>query len=355
MEDIFHGGKPMKVAVLMALNLVLQPAAAANGFSCEASPKQHAVRLSGEIAGQHAFAHRVGENWWFKLEPAQYGWDLRLRDKDGMDLSQITPPFHLTPNPREIYGWHFRNKTNTATNTGEVNAPQKERLFYFSPSLSGSGGLRPPQHQTVAAHTPAGPETGRGWLQIQDMGLADLDKGRNARMNYLKFRVCLSWPKTAEESLGASDLEDPTYREEELEVIFGCGLDASLYEPSAWILPRMLSGDLDGDDSHDHATPIVRKSDGKRGISICRARTWNTVIGYAPGSDIPLKTEGGEPQSETYFSLAGYLNRTETWEMQNAENTRDRIILRRVEKAELALQWDGKKFTHELLWVHVEP
>jgi len=36
-------------------------------------------------------------------------------------------------------------------------------------------------------------------------------------------------------------------------------------------------------------------------------------------------------------------------------NGKDRIILGRMEKAEVAISWDGKRFVHELLWVRVEP
>lgn len=318
--------------------------------SCEASPKRHAGELHGFITGKRQFTRVVDNKWVFTLEPAPFGWDIRLRDKDKMDLSQVTPPFRGAPNPREIYGWHFRNAANTAKNTGDVNAPQHLRLFQFSPSLSETGGFRP----SDGAVEPD-PNEGRGWLRILDMGLADLEPGERARMNYLIFHACLTWPKTEVEMIEEGNAKSPVYLDEEWESIFGCGLDAEKYELSAWVLPRMKDGDLDADDALDRVAPIIRKSDGRKGIVICRAGSWLSVIGYGEEAKTPLKTKDGEPRTEIYFSLAQYLDRTEVWSLRKNDNGRDDIILGRTEKAEVAITWNGKKFTHELLWVFVEP
>lgn len=148
---------------------------AAQAQSCEPTVLRHARQIQGEIAGKHIFTAPVADEWVFSLEPARYGWDVRLRDARHMDLTQITPPFRMMPNPREIYGWHFRNAANTGSNTGGVNAPQHLRLFEFSPELTGTGGFRPPQN--VPETTAPDPNHGRGALRIVDMGLADLEPG----------------------------------------------------------------------------------------------------------------------------------------------------------------------------------
>jgi len=333
--------------ILLGMGLVY----AAPAQTCEPTPLRHAREIQGEIAGKNSFTARVDDAWIFSLEPADYGWDVRLRDAQQMDLTQITPPFRMAPNPREIYGWHFRNAANTRGNTGDVNAPQQLRLFEFSRALSGTGGFRPPRD----APEPEDPNHGRGALTMLDMGLADLEPGQKARMNYLKFHVCLTWPKTPEETIAAQNAQSPVFLDEERESMYGCGLDPKKYELSAWILPRWTGGDLDGDDAIDEIAPIIRKLDGRKGIAICRAGTWLSVVGYGEVAQTPLQTREGEPRTETYFSLAQYLQRVEYWKMDKDDEGSDRLILGRLEKAELAIFWNGQAFVHELLWVFVEP
>jgi hypothetical protein len=153
------------------------------------------------------FREPFGRDWTFALVPAAHGWDIRVFDRAGMDLSQLTPPWRGAPNPREIHGWHFRNAANTGPNTGDVNAPQERRAFLISPAVSGTGGFKP-SADAPPADTP-GPDTptnrgltdssvphdeGRGVLTILDYDLADLSPGQKARMTRLKFAVCLNWP-----------------------------------------------------------------------------------------------------------------------------------------------------------------
>ncbi len=334
---------------LLLMLLASGSATAASTATCEATPKRHAKQIHGAVAGERRFSQTVGGKWQFVLEPAPFGWNIRLRDKDGMDLSQITQPFRMVPNPRQIYGWHFRNAANTGKNSGDVNAPQRLRLFQFSPSLTGTGGFRPPRA------TP-GPEqldsnNGRGALTILDMGLADLEPGNKARINYLKFQLCLTWPKTEEEIIEQRNAKSPLFLDEERERMFGCGLDPNKYQLSAWLLPRWHSGDLDNDGTIDEIAPILRKSDQRKGIAICRAGSGLSLIGYDQQAQIPLQTQQGEPVNERYFSLAQYLDRSEYWNIDSGKKGKDRLILGRFEKAEVAIFWDGQQFVHQLLWV----
>lgn len=137
--------------------------------------------------------------------------------------------------------------------------------------------------------------------------------------------------------------------------MYGCGLDPKKYELYAWVLPRWISGDMDGDDAIDEIAPIRRKSDGGKGIAICRAGTWVSVMGYGPTAKQPLRTKDGEPRDETYYSFAEYLDHMEYWSMEYDGVGNDRLILGRTERAELAVFWNGRAFAHELLWVFVEP
>ncbi len=237
--------------------------------------------LSREVAGNRDFNEYLeGPEWTFQLKRAAFGWEIRLLDKEQLDLTQMTPPLRGAPNPREVYGWHFRNADNTGPNKGDVNAPQGLRLFGFDPALSGTGGYRPNEAGGVDPEN----QPGRGALTIEDMGLADLEPGQKARMNYLKFNVCMSWPKTdkekqkeAAETAKMTELRKVT--PELMEMMGGCGLDYAAYQITPFLTPVELGGDFDADDAHDQAVPIVRKADGKRGLFLCRALTYGNVVG----------------------------------------------------------------------------
>lgn len=112
-----------------------------------------------------------------------------------------------------------------------------------------------------------------------DYGLSDLEPGRTARMTYLKFEACLSWPKSEEEILEEQLAASPLFPPEELEIFGACGLDLAAYELKAAFVPRGLAGDLDGDGSFDHVAQVRRRSDGKCGLVICRAGTWLHLLG----------------------------------------------------------------------------
>jgi len=345
----------MRVFLSLAIGVLLSAGSfsAAVAQPCESSPKRNARFLAGEISGNSTFSQSITDDWIIKLLPAAYGWDLRLGDKNGLDLSQITPPFRTAPNTRELYGWHFRNSTNTGTNIGDVNAPQQSRVFFFPPALTGTGGFNPSSPGTASGSTPD--ETaGRGLLRILDIGLSDLSEGEKARMSYLKFSVCLSWPKTVEEIHAEKVTSNPSYDDADRQLIYGCGLDYKKFALSAWLLPRLLEGDVDGDGALDQFAPIIRKRDGRRGLAICRAGTWVSLYGYGADAQKPMKTKSGEPRSKTYVNLETYLSQTESWGIRRNKD-RDEIILKRIEKAEVAVRWQRGQFIHELLWINVEP
>lgn len=267
---------------IVGLFLVLSPAMAV-AQPCEPTAERSATMLSGrEVAGNRDYTEVLeGPEWTFQLKRAAHGWDIRLLDESGLDLTQMTPPRN-GPNPRELYGWHFRNAANTGANTGDVNAPQRLRLFGFDPALTGTGGYRPNQAGGVDPQD----QPGRGALTIEDMGLADLEPGQQARMNYLKFNVCMTWPKTdkekqkeAAEVAAMTELRKIT--PELIEFMGSCGLDYELYQITPFLTPVELGGDFDGDDSHDQAVPIIRKADGKRGLFMCRALTYGKVLGMS--------------------------------------------------------------------------
>lgn len=242
--------------------LALAPTALAAAPDCKPSETRQVAHLSGEVGGRHANRQDFGPGWSFALLPAAQGYNLRIFDVEGRDLSAMTPPLRGSPNPREISGWHFRNADNSGPNRGEVNAPQELRLFVFDPDPA------------------VGPEEakGRGWIFLRDFGLADLEPGETARMVYLDYEACLSWPGHPEPAAVAPTVSD------DLREIFGaCGLGPD-YRLVERLDPVNLGGDVDGDGSLDQAALVQRLADGQHGLAVCRAGTWLDLVGF----DAPL-------------------------------------------------------------------
>lgn len=92
------------------------------------------------VAGERGFYQALQNGWIFALVRAENGWSLRLHDgepvADAVDLTSLTPPLRGAPNPRDVFGWHFRNAANTGPNEGDVNALQELRAFVISPALA---------------------------------------------------------------------------------------------------------------------------------------------------------------------------------------------------------------------------
>lgn len=161
------------------------------------APRIHTT-LKGEVSGGKAFERAFGNEFLFRLQPFPHGWLVVVIDKRGTeDISRLTPPFHFVPNPREIEGWHFRNVDNSGPNTpGEknVNAPGTVREFIFSPEVGRTIG----EPEAKRNPTPDEIETVRRWghgeLRILDYRLRDLEPGKRASFEWMRFEVDLSWP-----------------------------------------------------------------------------------------------------------------------------------------------------------------
>lgn len=344
--------------------------AAAAAQTCDATPEKHAVRILGAgpdgmlstqsfpfVAGEQSFFQQLENGWVFALMRAENGWSIRLYESepigDAVDLTSMTPPLRGAPNPRDVLGWHFRNAANTGPNEGDVNAPQELRAFVISPSLAGTGGYRPPS-PSVAAPTP-GPDDGIGWLKVLDYGLAGLEPGERARMNYLQFDACLSWPRAEEERDRLLDLASLAFTAEDKETFGACGLDLQTIELNASHTPRTLGGDLDSDGAIDAVAQVRRGVDGKRGIALCRASTWLDLIGL---------------DGETIGDLEpSYIDRMEAWQWlaSGGEKPRhltgydlpeadgDILVLERIEKEAMFVFWRDGALRAKRAYHHVEP
>lgn len=321
--------------------------------NCEPTPERHAVRILGTnpagaltdrelpyVAGDRSFFRRLDNGWVFALLRAENGWSIRLYENNNtdqaLDLTALTPPLGGVPNPRDIFGWHFRNADNTGPNQGDVNAPQALRAFVITPSME------------------AGPDNGIGWLQILDFGLAGLEPGTRARMNYLEFDACLTWPRSEAERDRLLDLASLHFTPEDREIFEACGLDLAAYALDARYLPRTREGDIDGDGAGDEVAQIRQVADDKRGLALCRAGTWLHLIGF----DQAL----GDMQP-------GYLDQVEEWQWITPDGTPPRyltgmelpqgdgglLVLERVEKEVVILFWRDGALRAERLYHLVEP
>jgi hypothetical protein len=87
------------------------------------------------------------------------------------------------PNATSIEGWHFRNEDNTGPNTGELNFPQHEREFIFSPEAPQLIGK-----EIVGEDTERIRAFGRGILSIERLKLSPAIRGGTANILEMDFR-----------------------------------------------------------------------------------------------------------------------------------------------------------------------
>lgn len=339
-----------------------------NGADPESVPSDWFTRLTrpvpaadpepAEIYGLHTYKRVLDNGWILMLLPQRFGWSLRIYDTDpgngGVDLTSITPPFSGSlPNTRDIFGWHFRNRANTAANTGDLNAPQSLRPFAFSAALIGTGGFKPGTNADEPRFS-SGQGEGRGWLRILDFGLADLAKGQQARMNYLKFDGCITWPKSTQVVKEERFLTTGEYAAPEIEKIGRCGLDLDAYQLSARILPRSVSGDLDGDRALDELVQVTQRSGHAHDLVLCRAGTW---IDHLRDIDDNVDYQHTLSALESWrvvpgdFAKPGARGGETRW--PNADG--DVLVLERIEKAMfLVFMQDGALKTQRV-YRYIEP
>jgi hypothetical protein len=155
----------------------------------------HAISPSSCKAGSYTFGGVIkkGETFSrpfggfvFTLEPMQYGWSIDIAQGQHHHLANLTPPRHFVPNPIDIEGWHFRNEANTGPNTGDVNAPDEHREFFFSPKFGTCMSI--PENATEPEFE-AATRDGTGVLEITDLTLGNLKPGEKADIQEMKFTV----------------------------------------------------------------------------------------------------------------------------------------------------------------------
>ncbi|MDF1856016.1 hypothetical protein [Pseudooceanicola sp.] len=247
-------------AVLLALGLA--GPALAEDCTAGAGRLAFAATDTALSAGQRT-ALDVPGGWTLTFDPVASGWDVQLRDWNGLDLSAGgVPRFGI--DPRALHGWHFRNAANSGPNTGDVNAPQVLRQFLFDPRLAGTAGLKP---SGGAAPAPD-PEQGRARIEITEMALTPV--GQGARAGFLSARVdiCLNWP-------------DPS-RADPLAALVACGLDLARWSPAATLDPPGLVGGFGTGPAADAALIVTGRATGQIALALC-----------LDGSDLRLVPDDG--------------------------------------------------------------
>ena len=152
------------------------------------------VRFETELAEGERFTFDVNDRIYFELDPDPEGWEIAVRavDRPGENLARLTPPLH-GPNPRQVWGWHFRNTGNTGPNDGSVSAPQTDRPFIFSEqvgrTIQGPGSDRGPTPEEIEAVE----RDGDGMLMIDDLKLGNLIPGQRATILWMRFHVVLEY------------------------------------------------------------------------------------------------------------------------------------------------------------------
>lgn len=342
----------------------------ANAQTCQTSEERHAYKVMGqtedgvlnafippEIYGAHNFEQKLDNGWVFRLGASRYGWKIHLFSNDSsasnIDMAQVTPPHRTSPNSRDIEGWHFRNAANTGPNVGDVNAPQYLREFFFSRALIGTGGFKSAKGPDASLMFEPDPNGGRGWLKILDLGLSDTALRQKARMSYLKFDACISWPKSDEDKRIEADSKSLNYLPGEVEIFASCGVDLARYDLIANLLPRLLSGDIDDDGSIDMVAQVTRKKDGHSGLAICRAGTYLDIIGLETGKVVPPVSV---KQAEVWKLVSKHSRKFGyDGEPDREKIGGDILVLERPEKSMIAIYWANQQLNSQDIYNGLEP
>jgi hypothetical protein len=300
---------------------------------CKAARGEAMAGFEGDVAAGRRYEHALGKDLTFVLAPSRDGWNIQVTGQNGADLAVLTPPLALDTNPRRIAGWHFRNADNTGPNKGDVNAPQDNRVFFFSPDapalLAEHGRNVPPQAVEAASRF------GQGRVTVLDYGLADLAAGERARMVYLKFRGCATWRKTEAE---------PRVPAWVRQMARAHGLPDA-FDFSDRLEPAFLQADLYGDGKDEVVVPVVRIADGKHGLAVVRKAGGEPRV-------IGLEGDMGRHLTPAYF------DRMDWWGIHEpgpagqgvAEGAPpvlagEGIVLGMEEKSSVLVYWDGTRFT----------
>jgi len=178
---------------MIGLSVLTAVALASPDAVCAAPDGYQSMAVTrGHLNAGEAFQAPFGGDCFLGLTPKAFGWVVEIRERGRQEnLARLTPPWHFTPNPRYLEGWHFRNAENTAPNDGSVNAPQELREFYFSPEVGRT--LHYEGSATSAGVVDDVRSFGRGELTLAEYRLTPFVEGERASFVEILFKACLVW------------------------------------------------------------------------------------------------------------------------------------------------------------------
>ncbi len=149
--------------------------------------------IRGRVSAGERFRRPFGARFEFILDPIPSGWQIVITEY-GRDenLSRLTPPLHLVPNPREIEGWQLSDRPADCTTRpyAAEAGPENPRQFIFSPDV----GVRIDAAVLGRSITPEDIEAvrrfGRGSLDIRQVKLEPGPDGCPT-ISFMEFSVRL--------------------------------------------------------------------------------------------------------------------------------------------------------------------
>lgn len=138
----------------------------------------------------------VGGGYAVRFEPTDHGWFVTVLwlPVPGPDLSCITPP-RMGPTPRDLAGWHLRNRSNTGPNDAgpdNLNAPGTARTVLFAAPTW----LTDPGTQCALGPEPVPPEAlGRIHLHVLEHELTPPAAGETASYTSATVQITAELPQ----------------------------------------------------------------------------------------------------------------------------------------------------------------
>ncbi len=169
-------------------------------------PIRGAVKFAGEVKGGEIFEKELRDGLVFRLMPIELGWTIFIGTKEDLEnnfAAVVTPPYRGI-NAIYIHGWNFRNSDNSGPNEPgpkNVNVPDYEREFQFvrnegdfkiamdslQKMLWPHAYTEQQVDQATTVHEKL--KKGRALLVVQDLKLNNLETGKQAGIDGMKFEV----------------------------------------------------------------------------------------------------------------------------------------------------------------------
>jgi len=153
-------------------------------------------KFTARIRNGEKYQHFFGNKFLFILEPFEDGWEIVIKEngREDENLARLTPPFHFSPNPRYIEGWHFLKELpeGCAPAGGDLGLASPDfREFIFSPEVGKSIAGPDAQVAVSAEDVEKVSMFGRGWLKVKSLKLEER-AGQCPLIAELEFEVELT-------------------------------------------------------------------------------------------------------------------------------------------------------------------